>query len=101
MDCEHHLLNLTWNHHDWVRRVTATECHTTPQYDIWGRRVFSEDVTCHIEYVCRRCGARQSGGECLCDKSRGDQCPPRLAHLETRTEAWLGPGPSDRRKTNE
>jgi hypothetical protein len=86
MDCERRLLNLHWANHDWVRRVTATECHTMPQYDIWGRRVFSEDVTCHIEYVCRRCGTRQSGGECLCDKERADQCPCRLAYLDTQAE---------------
>ena len=86
MDCERHFLNLHWTHHDWQRRVTATECHTAPQYDIWGRRVFSEDVTCRIEYVCRRCGAHRAGGDCLCDKSRADRCPACLAYLETAAE---------------
>lgn len=98
MDCERHFLNLHWTHHDWLRRVTATEGHTTPQYDIWGRPVFSEDVTCRIEYVCRRCGAHQARGECLCDKERADRCPPRLAYLDAAADGVPAPQPSSPKK---
>lgn len=89
MSCERHFLSFRWEHHDWVRRVTATESHLSRQSDMWGRQVQGEYVTCHAEYVCRDCGKTRDGGECGCDKARGDECAVRLNYLEAHVE----PGP--------
>lgn len=86
MSCDKHLLNVHWNQHDWERRVTATVNHVGQEVDMWGRPVVSEQVTCHITYVCRTCGAERDGAECGCDKHKGDACAPRLEYLDTRPE---------------
>ena len=80
MDCTRHMLGVTWQHHDWDRRVTATENHVSDETDQWGRANESTYVTCHAEKVCRSCGAVRDDGECGCDKARADQCAVRLAH---------------------
>ena len=84
MDCDKHVFNIHWNHHNWVRRVSATDGHISREADMWGRPVENEHVTCHITYVCRVCGATHDGGDCGCDKSRGDCCGSRLAYLDSR-----------------
>ena len=84
MSCDKHVLNVHWDQHHWVRHVSATESHVNREVDMWGRPVASEQVTCHITYVCRECGATRDGAECGCDKNRGDVCPPRVAYLDAR-----------------
>jgi len=86
MSCDKHFLNLEWERHDWVRRVSATETHTSRQSDMWGRQVLGEYATCHAVYVCRACGKTRDGEECGCDKARADSCAVRLAYLEASTE---------------
>ena len=82
MSCDKHFLNVHWNQHHWIRHVSATESHSSNDHDMWGRAVENEQVTCHITYVCRSCGATRDGAECGCDRTRADACAPRLAHLD-------------------
>ena len=85
MNCDHHVLNVHWTHHHWVRRVTATHGQLGQETDMWGRANEIEQVTCHIKQVCDTCGAVLDRGDCACDKSRGDRCACRLAYLESRS----------------
>jgi hypothetical protein len=87
MTCDRHLLSLRWEHHDWVRVVAAAEDRSAPDYDMWGRPVFNEHVTCHIKYTCRQCGATRAGEDCTCDKRRGDHCAARLRFLDAQQDA--------------
>jgi hypothetical protein len=82
MSCTGHLLNFTWEHHSWQRRVTSTDDVPSRQTDMWGRVWSDPYVRCHAEYVCTECGATRDDGDCLCDAERGAHCPPRLAYLE-------------------
>ena len=82
MDCERHVLNVHWTHHRWVRRVTATHDQIGQETDMWGRANETEQVACHITHVCKACGAELDGGECACDKARGDRCACRLDYLD-------------------
>jgi hypothetical protein len=93
MICDKHLLNVHWQQHDWIRRVSATESHTDREVDMWGRPFAAGQVSCHITYVCRSCGTERDGGDCGCDQNKGDACVPRLAFLDARPE------PSAPRKT--
>jgi hypothetical protein len=87
MNCDRHLLNLRWEQHDWVRLVSATEDRSVPAYDMWGRPILNEHVTCHVRYACRRCGATRDGEDCTCDKDRADRCARRLRFLDSQREA--------------
>ena len=82
MNCDTRILNVHWKHHDWVRHVSATESHANREVDMWGRPFASEQVTCHVTYVCRECGTTREGGECSCNKTHGDVCALRLAYLD-------------------
>jgi hypothetical protein len=82
MHCDKHVLNVHWQHHHWVRNVSATERHANLETDMWGRKFDSEHVTCHVTYVCNACGATRDGGECGCDMRSADGCPPRVAYLD-------------------
>ncbi len=86
MNCDRHLFNLRWEHHDWVRRVTAAEDRSAPGYDMWGRPIFTEHVTCHIRYACRRCGVTRAGEDCTCDMTRAARCAARLRLLDSQRE---------------
>lgn len=81
MSCAKRFLFIRWEHHDWERRVSATEQHSSHHSDIWGGTVTSQHVTCHVEHVCRTCGKTRDGGECICDRDRADRCPARLAYV--------------------
>ncbi len=82
MSCRKHLLMFEWDQHAWTRLVTQTEDWTARGTDIWSRAVPVDCATCHIQYVCRHCGAVRDGGACGCDRTRADACPPRLAYLD-------------------
>jgi hypothetical protein len=86
MDCDKHLLNVHWKHHHWVRHVTSTEDYITREADMWGRPVENEQVMCHVTHVCSTCGATRDGGDCGCDKCKGDRCAPRIACLDAEPE---------------
>lgn len=85
MSCTTHLFGLTWRHHDWRRRVTATEYLPTIEINMWGQPVHSRAVRCEAEYVCQACGATRAEGSCVCDVEEGERCPVRLVHLDTQT----------------
>ena len=87
MNCDKHVFNVHWAQHHWVRHVSATDSYASCEADMWGRQVENEQVTCHITYVCRECGTTRDGGECSCDKTRGDRCAPRRACLDTVQKA--------------
>ena len=79
--CTKHLLGFTWQRHAWDRRVTNSELLDEPGTDQWGRCIELSNVLCHVQYVCRNCGEVRDGGECGCDRTRGEKCPARLASL--------------------
>lgn len=81
MSCTHHLLNFRWGHHKWERRVIGTEDLHTAEVNMWGRPVTGHAVRCDTEYVCRQCGATKRHESCICDRTAGEQCQPRLAYL--------------------
>lgn len=85
MDCAKRVLGVTWPHHDWMRRVTATREQVDYVTDQWGRRCEDTYVSCHAEYVCIRCGAARDDGECGCDKARAERCGVRLAYVRGAT----------------
>lgn len=79
MSCTSHVLNLEWEHHAWRRRVVSAETITSPESDMWGRRVAGESVRCLTQDVCDVCGAARPATYCLCDTERGERCALRLA----------------------
>jgi len=79
--CTRNILGLTWKQHAWERQVTNSELLDSPATDQWGRRIELSNVLCHVQYVCRNCGEVRDGGECGCNRERGDKCPVRLASL--------------------
>jgi len=81
MSCDKRFLFLHWQHHDWVRRVSATDDHTSRHSDIWGGTVTTRYVTCHVEHVCRSCGKTRDDGECSCDELQAQRCSARLAFV--------------------
>lgn len=85
MTCTRRLLGVTWHHHDWRRRVTATEYQPTVEVDMWGRPVRGRAIRCDAEYVCQTCGATRPDGSCTCDAEQGESCPARLVLLDTLT----------------
>ena len=86
MDCTRHFLFFHWSQHDWRRRVNGADDHTTRDFDMWGRPVTGEYVTCHTEYVCHTCGETRDAGACICDRERGDRCTIRLAYRHRESE---------------
>ena len=86
MSCTRHFLNLHWEHHKWRRRVTSTTRASVPVTDMWGRPVTNENVRCHTDYVCDRCGKTRDGGDCLCDAEKGERCAVREAFIASSRE---------------
>jgi hypothetical protein len=82
MSCKKHFLTFQWERHGWTRRVTHTDDRTGGGTDMWSRTIPVEYVTCHVEYVCRNCGAVRDGGECRCDRAKAEACAVRLACLD-------------------
>ena len=82
MTCTRHVLNLHWEHHVWRRRVLSTNRVSTPVTEMWGRPAIEENVRCHTEYVCDRCGETGETAECLCDVAKGERCAIRREFLE-------------------
>lgn len=81
MSCVNHVLNLRFEHHSWLRRVTGTETVPARETTMWGNGTNATYVRCHAEHVCRDCGEIREEGNCLCDKEVADHCPARLAWL--------------------
>jgi hypothetical protein len=81
MGCRKHFLGLTWEKHDWDRRVALAENRTCTGTDMWSRKVPISEVICHTQHVCRTCGEVRDEGYCSCDQARGDACAIRLAWL--------------------
>ncbi len=79
--CTRNILGFTWQRHAWDRRVATSEILEVPATDQWGRRIELGNVLCRVQFVCRNCGEVRDGGECGCDRARGDKCPARLASL--------------------
>ena len=79
--CTKHILGFTWQRHAWDRKVTNSELLAAGSTDQWGRRIELANVLCHIQYVCRNCGEVRDGGDCGCNRDRGDKCPARLELL--------------------
>ena len=77
MACTSRVLGVSLPHH-WQRRFTGTDTGNFWEVDMWGRSVRGEHVVCHTYMVCSRCGAVGDPVECICDKSKADQCAFRL-----------------------
>ena len=81
MQCDQHLLGIPIGHHKWRRHVTATETQGIRASDQWGRPFDADHVVWHVQYTCDAWGATKDGGDCTCERDRGDACAPRLAFL--------------------
>ena len=78
MACTVRVFGVSLPHHDWQRSFCGTETTTFEETDMWGRHVRGEHVVCHTRPICSECGAVGAPVECICDKSRADQCAFRL-----------------------
>lgn len=82
MSCTKRLAGIHWEHHHWRPRVTAVEIMTSEEPDMWARPVFRDYVRCDKEQVCDSCGAVRRQVSCMCDRTKGERCPPLLEYLE-------------------
>ena len=87
MTCTTRLLGIRFEHHDWHRSFVGTDTGTFVENDMWGRRTNCDHVVCHTRMVCSRCGAVSEPAECICDKTKADQCAFRLEGLNARDDA--------------
>lgn len=85
MACTSHVFGIPIRHHDWRRSFVGTDTDVSIESDIWGRPIRSEHVVCHTRPVCAVCGEVGAPVECICDKTKADQCAFRL-------EGMIAPG---------
>ena len=89
MACTTRLLGIRFDHHDWHRSFVGTETGTFAEHDMWGRQTNVDHVVCHTRMVCKRCGAIGAPVECICDKSKADQCAFRLEGMNADQEVHV------------
>jgi len=87
MSCTREFMGFHWDSHQWERRVVGTRCVPTQEVNMWSRPVQGTSVLCNTEYVCPDCGATKRHEGCICDAEEGEQCPARLAFLESEQHA--------------
>jgi hypothetical protein len=83
MSCTRQFLGFHWDRHHWERRVVGTELVPTHEANMWGQPVHGSSVLCKTEHVCTDCGETKRHEGCICDTEEGEQCPARVAFLES------------------
>ena len=83
MTCSKHFLGLSWEQHEWQRKVAQEESIEVQVTDMWGRPFDEGHVVCRTRYVCSDCGQVVDGPDCTCDPKRGACCASRLEYLSS------------------